>query len=130
MAKQGPKDFLNQTADLAVDGNISQNADAGLCAHTNGIDTAWWSVDFNGSYFLSRIRILRRLKGKYRVYIIKFYLILAFKSDRKKQGTVKGSKLLECNCSPVFIPRLMETLWFCKKVWSSHNGSTTFSYHF
>lgn len=69
VAKQGPKDFLNQTAGLAVDGNISQNADAGLCAHTNGTGTAWWSVDFNGSYFLSGIRIIRRLKGKYRELI-------------------------------------------------------------
>lgn len=51
------------TSDLAVDGNLGQTANNRECSHTIGDDIvqrSWWSVDFQGDYFLALIRIYRR----------------------------------------------------------------------
>lgn len=68
---QGPAVYCNPKgcgiSDLAVDGNLGQNPRNGECSHTrkNGtIQGSWWSVDFQGSYRLALIRILRRHDGK------------------------------------------------------------------
>ena len=69
---QGPKDYCDpkcvcHPSYLAVDGDLGQNVFSGDCAHTtnDGYTTgSWWSVDFQGDFYLSSIRILRRAKSK------------------------------------------------------------------
>ena len=62
---QGPATYCVGTycgiSDYAVDGNF------GRCSHTDNkgtIQRSWWTVDFQGYYYIASIRIIRRSNGK------------------------------------------------------------------
>jgi len=61
-ATQGPGVWTNGTADKAVDGYPSREADQGMCAHTNDAPSSqsWWSVDLGDAYRITGVKIGNR----------------------------------------------------------------------
>jgi len=64
-ATQGPRTYRTYTADRAVDGNTSDAASGGACAHTvyQSWSWSWWKVDLGRSYLLTGIKIFNRERG-------------------------------------------------------------------
>jgi len=62
MASQGPGVWVNGTADKAVDGNPSREADQNMCAHTDDAPSSqsWWTVDLGDAYRITGIKIRNR----------------------------------------------------------------------
>ena len=62
-AMQDEGAYLGFTADKAVDGNTSDAATSGACAHTNHSPYSWWKVDLGRTYLLTGIKIYNRERG-------------------------------------------------------------------
>ena len=61
-ATQGPGVWVGGTADKAVDGDTSKNADLDMCAHTDDDPStqSWWTVDLGDAYRVTGIKIFNR----------------------------------------------------------------------
>jgi len=62
LAMQGQGTYKLSTADKAVDGNTSEAANSGACAHTTEW-SSWWKVDIGRPYLLTGIKIYNRERG-------------------------------------------------------------------
>ena len=63
-ALQGSDTYQTSTADKAVDGNTSDAATSGACAHTTDSPYSWWMVDLGRPYLLTGIKIYNRERGR------------------------------------------------------------------
>ena len=57
---QGPLTNNGQVAERAVDGSTNGDIGAGSCAHPQGNQRAYWTVNLGGYYTLKGIRIYNR----------------------------------------------------------------------
>jgi len=62
-ALQGSDTYQTSTADKAVDGNTSDAASSGACAHTTNSPYSWWMVDLGHPYLLTGIKIYTMERG-------------------------------------------------------------------
>lgn len=78
----------NGTADLAVDGDTTKNYFKGSCTHTASDYYAWWTVDLQHEYRITKVKIHERddagADGKY-IYQIRDFSSFAIPNLYFKQ---------------------------------------------
>ena len=48
----------------AIDGNLNSNWLNRSCTHTTEVQNPWWSVDFNGMYYVHAVNITNRANSQ------------------------------------------------------------------
>ena len=76
IALQGSETYyVRSIADKALDGNTSDAASYGTCAHTTNSSHSWWKVDLGKSFLITGIQIYNRERGGMIVFFYFLYIV-------------------------------------------------------